>query len=302
MRHGPRAARASCCSRALLAAREPRRSRSNYALNAHRNAERVLLVDADLARPRLHELFGLPRAPGLADVLQYDLPVSDLVHTIENAVGWLGVLTAGSPYDHAPDLLGSPAFWDLIESEQTRGTTVVLDGPPVLEGTSAPAIASGDQVTTIVVVSADGKRRPLRRSLRSLELVEARVLGARRLRGGEHRCSLAARGARQVTGQRLACRLVAVLALLGIASIGAMTTQQAQAAPTPRALTGIEPSPDLPPVPAPPEPAPPEPSPPSPAPAPAQPPAEPPEPARPQKKKKKKTWTSPGADRGRSKG
>lgn len=92
-------------------------------------AERkVLLVDADLRRGRLHRYFELPRQPGLSDVVSGRA-------TLDNAVrraGQLDVLTAGSAPTNPAELLARPAFEDLLSEASRRYEMVIVDTAPIL--------------------------------------------------------------------------------------------------------------------------------------------------------------------------
>ena len=91
--------------------------------------QRVLLLDGDLRRPSVAQLFGLPDGPGLSDVL---MGVSDLepalVHLPEQH---LTVLTAGAPAAQPAELLGSTAMRRVLDTLRTRFDRIIIDMPPV---------------------------------------------------------------------------------------------------------------------------------------------------------------------------
>ena len=76
---------------------------ANYAVVAALVHRPVLLIDADLRNPSLHELFDRPRAPGLVDVLRDQLDLGQVAHTFPS-LGGLQVLTAGSPLSNPGDV------------------------------------------------------------------------------------------------------------------------------------------------------------------------------------------------------
>ena len=99
---------------------------ANLALTMAQEFQRqVLLVDADLRSARLHECLGIPREPGLSDVLAGDVPLEDaLVSLSEYRVL---ALPAGTPHGRPTELLSSEPMRRLIENLGRRFDRVVID-------------------------------------------------------------------------------------------------------------------------------------------------------------------------------
>jgi protein-tyrosine kinase len=99
---------------------------ANLALTMAQEFQRqVLLVDADLRNPRLHECLGIPREPGLSDVLAGDVPLEDaLVSLSEYRVI---ALPAGTAHGRPTELLSSEPMRRLIENLGRRFDRVVID-------------------------------------------------------------------------------------------------------------------------------------------------------------------------------
>jgi Mrp family chromosome partitioning ATPase len=136
----------------------------------------VLLIDANMRDPSIHELLGLPWSPGLTDVLQ---DASSLDHAVRPVpeFGSLHVLTAGTPVSRPADLAASPAMADLLQTAFGWYDTVVLDSPPVLNSADASALASHPGTGLIMVVNRASSRRPVVVGLRRLARAETKVLG-----------------------------------------------------------------------------------------------------------------------------
>jgi capsular exopolysaccharide synthesis family protein len=147
----------------------------NYALVAA-VSQRVLLLDADLRHPVLHESFGIPRTPGLVDVLGKKSALEEVVHQIP-ALGRVELLTAGRPVPGIGDLMSSKRMHEFLDSVADSYDVVVADTPPVLAVSDAPSIASRKDVDVAFVVDRASKRRTLVRALRELDLVGANVVG-----------------------------------------------------------------------------------------------------------------------------
>jgi receptor protein-tyrosine kinase len=119
--------------------------------------KRVLLIDADLRRPRMKEMFALPQAEGLTDSLatrrEGKLPVQQVTPTL-----W--VLTSGAILPDPMSLLVSPAMKQLLEDAKEAFDWVVVDTPPIAILPDANLLASMID-TTLLVVSAQSTPYPM---------------------------------------------------------------------------------------------------------------------------------------------
>lgn len=138
--------------------------------------QRVVLIDADLRRPRLHTVFGLRRGAGLADALQGRRALSDVARKLPHSN--LTLLPAGIPDDAAPDLLSMPAFRDLLEGLRRDHDWVVIDSPPVMPVADASVLAH-DASAVLFVASAElTSLEAAETALADLDAAGARMLGA----------------------------------------------------------------------------------------------------------------------------
>jgi tyrosine-protein kinase Etk/Wzc len=149
---------------------------ANYALVAAHIQRPVLLIDADLRNPRIHEMFDLPLSPGLVDALRDRLDPWQVTHTLPS-LGGLHLMTAGSALARPGDVAASPVMGDLLETVYEECEAVVLDSPPVLVAADAAGLASHRRTEVVMVVDRSGKRRHLVGALRRLAVTEASVLG-----------------------------------------------------------------------------------------------------------------------------
>ena len=118
----------------------------------------VLLVDANLRKPSLHTLLGLPRDPGLNDYLSQDTPLPELlVHP--RGIDHLTFLPAGAPMLNSAEMLNSPKMSHLVDDLKHRykGRIIVFDLPPVL--TAADALAFAPYVDAALLVVEEGRTR-----------------------------------------------------------------------------------------------------------------------------------------------
>ena len=131
---------------------------ANLAIVLASAGNRVIVVDADMRRPSLHECFDQPNVRGLADVLSEhkdddeETPFSS-IPLQETGFDDLYLLSAGRPPADPVTLLTSPRFPALLELLRDQGDVILIDGPPVL-GTPDTTVLATMSEGTILVVSA----------------------------------------------------------------------------------------------------------------------------------------------------
>lgn len=124
----------------------------NLAIVLAQNGAKVLMVDGDLRKPRLHKAFGLPLSPGLSEYL-----VGDEGNWIyETSIPNLNVLTAGTLPPNPAELLGSGLMSENLEKARLRDQYdhIIVDAPPVL-GLADPMIIS-TKVDAVILVANSG--------------------------------------------------------------------------------------------------------------------------------------------------
>lgn len=148
---------------------------ANLAIALADSGARVLLVDADLRRPKVAEYMGIEGAVGLSDLLIGRAEIADVVQR------WgrmnLFVLPAGRIPPNPSELLGSTAMVSTIE-ELTRAFDVVLfDAPPLLPVTDAAVLTRAVGGAIVVVSAGRAHRNHLEGALAALANVDAPVSG-----------------------------------------------------------------------------------------------------------------------------
>jgi capsular exopolysaccharide synthesis family protein len=138
--------------------------------------QRVLLVDADMRRPGVHRRFGCELDPGLSNLLSGTAPLRDVLRP--SAIPHLTVVAAGTPSLRAPELLGSPAFQELLRVWQEHYAWVIIDSPPLLNVTDASILARQTTGVVLVVASGSTRARNARRTIEELQRVGASLFGA----------------------------------------------------------------------------------------------------------------------------
>ena len=121
----------------------------NLALAMAQSGKKVVLVDADLHFPKIHQVFGFPRTPGLSDAL------IDKVTLRKFDKGNLIILTSGRLVPNPTDLLGSQQMGKLVASLKEMADVVIVDTPPFLGG--AAVLSLGKWVDGFLMVATWGK-------------------------------------------------------------------------------------------------------------------------------------------------
>ncbi len=146
---------------------------ANLALTLSESYQRrVLVIDADLRRPRMHEIFALPPGQGLSDNLAGSRGGRLPVHSV---TPHLWVLSAGHAVVDPMSSLVSPAMKQLLDDASASFDWVIVDTPPIAILTDANLLA-GMIDTTLLVVSAESTPYPMVQKA-------ARALGTNRILG-----------------------------------------------------------------------------------------------------------------------
>lgn len=148
---------------------------ANVAAVYARQGLRVLLVDCDLRRPRVHTMFDVPREPGFTQYIMGQGNLSELA--VATPVQNLRVLPAGTLPPNPAELLGSARAREVVRLLGDQFDLVIFDTPPLLMA-SDPAIL-GTLVDGVLLVLRAGRtsRDTARQAVRQLEAVGAHVLG-----------------------------------------------------------------------------------------------------------------------------
>lgn len=126
---------------------------ANLAVTMAQGGKRTVLVEADLRRPSIHDLFGLPSEPGLTEALLTDGAISLKKTQVEN----LSLLASGARPPNPADLLGSKKVDEIIASLKKEYDLVIFNTPPVLAASDAAVL--GGKVDGLVLIIQSGKTR-----------------------------------------------------------------------------------------------------------------------------------------------
>lgn len=170
----------SGCKSIVVTSTGPGEGKSVVAANVAKSlalaGQRVLLIDADMRRPKLHELYGASLEPGLSNMMVGDAKASDAVKRTLTPNLWL--MTAGKHPPNPAELLGSRRFKDFMTSLSEHFDWVLIDSPPVMAVTDASIIAHSATAVIFVVGAEMTSRGAAKTALDQLSSAKAKYVGA----------------------------------------------------------------------------------------------------------------------------
>jgi len=136
----------------------------------------VLLVGADLRKPRLHEIFGVSNRVGLVNFLTGGADEANLI--VRSSVPNLHLVTAGPTPPNPSELLSSERMMDFAALAYQRFDYIVFDSPPALPVTDATVLGAMSDGVVLCVGSGMVVREDARSCRQRLQLSGVRILGA----------------------------------------------------------------------------------------------------------------------------
>lgn len=147
---------------------------ANLAIAFAESGRKVIVVDADLRRPTLHELFGLNDAPGITDMILNEQLEPPLQATM---IPNLRLLASGPLPPNPSELLASERMSRVIGRLSELADVVLFDSPPASAVSDAAVLAARLDGVLLVVFSGKTRRDRARQAKEQLERVGARLLG-----------------------------------------------------------------------------------------------------------------------------
>ena len=158
--------------RILITSSVPQEGKSTVAANlactlARRTNQRTLLLDGDLRRPSVANLFGLGHVPGICEWLQGDSGPAESIYHLEDAGLW--ILPAGSTPRNALELMQSGRLSALMDQLTAWFDWIVIDTPPVLPLADTSVWMRLADGVLLVARQGTGQKRQLQRALEAID-------------------------------------------------------------------------------------------------------------------------------------
>ena len=143
----------------------------------------VMLVDADVARPSVPRMLGLPPSPGLLDLLEGTADMSSVL--LKTNIDKLTILPSGTPHRRATELLASDAMRVLLNDMAKRYSDriIIFDSPPLLLTTEARVLATQMGQIVIVVQADKTLQADVQHAISTIEACPLKMLLLNRARG-----------------------------------------------------------------------------------------------------------------------
>lgn len=147
----------------------------NTAISMAQSGERVVIVDTDMRRPRVHKAFGVKRDKGFSAALVDKAEIDDIL--VETPIENLWLLPCGATPPNPAELLHTKRFRELVDELRGRFDRIVFDSPPIDAVTDPVILSKSADGTILVVKTGVTARQLLAKTARVLSDVQANVLG-----------------------------------------------------------------------------------------------------------------------------
>lgn len=148
---------------------------ANLAITFAEQGKRVLLIDADLRRPRLHNVFHIPRDPGLTQLVVGQAAFADVIRETDYG---LHILPAGLLPPNPAELLGGERMRKALAHLRDSYEFVIIDAAPLLLAADAAVLAAQVDGSLLVLRAGKTGREDGVQALHQLTSIDARVVGA----------------------------------------------------------------------------------------------------------------------------
>lgn len=124
---------------------------SNLATSIAQTEKRVLLIDCDMRKPRVHKVFGVTNLEGLTNILMGEKNLADVAFKGDQDIQSLTIVTSGPIPPNPAELLGSRRMSDFLQDMRDQFDMIILDSPPINLVTDSAILSTITDGTIMVV-------------------------------------------------------------------------------------------------------------------------------------------------------
>jgi non-specific protein-tyrosine kinase len=150
---------------------------ANLGVQLSRTGRRVVLVDCDLRKPRLHEFFDLSNDIGFTSILLGDATVADALAPVKGERN-LVVVPSGPVPPNPSELLSAKRTQEVLQMLGEQADFVLVDSPPVLPVSDSLVLSRLVDATILVIAAGTTTKRGAHRAFELLEQIDAPLIGA----------------------------------------------------------------------------------------------------------------------------
>lgn len=158
---------------------------SNLAITFAQAGKRVLLIDSDMRKPRIHDIFGLPQKPGLSNYLSGINEEYNAENNFDNLVDYiketeihnLSIITSGNIPPNPSELLIRPQMLELLEKLKKYYDVIIIDGTPSKLVTDSIILSRIVDCTLIVSSHNLTKKTDLEEVVKNIQNVGGKIAG-----------------------------------------------------------------------------------------------------------------------------
>jgi len=149
---------------------------SNMAFTLSMDKEKkVLLIDTDFRRPAIHNIFGIPRKPGFADILEGRVDIESFI--AKPVIGDLFIIPAGTIQPNPSELFISTKLKSVLDRLKESFDYIICDSPPVLNVTDASILGAVCDAVLFVVKAGVTQKNMIEEAFNMLSEAQARPKG-----------------------------------------------------------------------------------------------------------------------------
>jgi exopolysaccharide transport family protein len=149
---------------------------ANLAVTMAQAGNRVLIIDCDMRRPRLHRMFNVPRDKGISNILVGNCTVDEAI--IHSAIPGIDIIPSGPVSPNPSEMLGSQNMTNFMKSVRDSYDLIILDSSPITAVTDTVILSRFVDGVLIVIRAGETHREIIKNGIGLLKAANARILGA----------------------------------------------------------------------------------------------------------------------------
>jgi len=148
---------------------------TNMAISFSQLEKKILVIDSDLRKPRLHRLFKIKNVGGLSGYLTGRVSIKGAIQKTSHENIW--ILPSGPIPPNPAELLNSERMKDLLEDMKEKFDVILLDTPPILAVVDALIVSTLADGMVFIIQAGKTARKPFLRAIEELKQAKTKIIG-----------------------------------------------------------------------------------------------------------------------------